>query len=111
MTWKQALLHSLRKWEGLKKANQIKHDVSRLALPIRSNTCALCQRSPTECGGPACTLCPLYKVRGRQCDEPSKRAISPFCAFLYRNDARPMLYWLRRALKYVEAEDAKRKRK
>ena len=61
----QALAHSLRNWEGLRKENLEKHGVESTdsyvdEMPIDSSTCALCQHHVVV---ETCATCPL-SVRG-----------------------------------------------
>lgn len=88
----QALAHSLRKWEGLRKENLEKHGVGSSAsgvmeffidfLPIDSSTCALCHYHVDSV---RCVTCPLVKLtRGGNCD-------SAYVLWSHAGDPEPMI--------------------
>jgi len=105
---KNALAHSLRKWEGLKKSNLKKHgvkydklffvgikdDLERLL--IDATTCALCHHYLDN----RCVDCPLYAVIGKSCDDNGWReGGSPYTDFVDFGKASPMLRLLKKAQK------------
>ncbi len=75
MTEQEAILHSIKKWEGLTKENLNKHmldadcgwlsDEFGEAFDIDSSTCALCAKFIRK----YCQYCPLYKKQGFVCGE------------------------------------------
>lgn len=105
----KALAHSIRKWTGLLKTNLKKHKLARQGyrltdcngktFDVDSETCSLCEHYYDTMDD--CAACPLAVVRGdipctrRRFDEDE----SPYDAFCYTSDARPMLRWLKRAQK------------
>lgn len=110
-----ALVHSIRKWQGLDRLSLSVHGLRRdmeticgwyYALEISSATCALCVH---HLGEPVikedgtvhtpCGDCPLYAVRGGvACDRTrDDEDVSPYDAFTEFGDAAPMLRWLMRA--------------
>lgn len=105
---KDALAHSLQKWEGLKNANLKKHGVESYGreitsadnngLDIDEHSCALCKHyADLDCFG-----CPIYKVRGMRCDEDENGIggdNSPYVLFTTRNNPLPMLRLLKAAQK------------
>lgn len=98
---KDALEHSLRKWEGLTKENLRKHDVwvsggmvadmSGDDFPIDDGTCALCRHYADvdlKCAG-----CPIADARGGKiCDEGDN---APYILFSVKDNPIPMLRLLR----------------
>jgi hypothetical protein len=113
---KNALAHSLRKWQGLTKAALRRHGITRNGyqisgeggrLDIDSGTCALCGHFlKYEPGDYECANCPLAIVRGgMRCDhEMAFEESAPWCAFSEDGDARPMISWLKKAIKAQERE-------
>lgn len=135
---KDALAHSLKKWEGLLPDNLAKHGLMRddngyviceldetsIRLDISSATCALCQHylredDESDFGDNECVTCPLAIARGGiRCDEAAKfssvdpddprlkpgdfeilstEEFSPYREFTSYGDAKPMIFWLKRA--------------
>ena len=104
---KNALAHSLRKWQGLTKAALKRHGLIRddygifgedRGFYVDSDTCALCHFWISDVG---CIACPLAIVRsGVRCDsEMAGEKLAPWEAFAETGDARPMISWLKRAIK------------
>lgn len=123
---KDALAHSLKKWEGLRPSNLRRHGVVMVNarvfaeacpekfLSVDADSCALCywytnqKRVDKPCRG-----CPLERVRGGSCDEwcgADGMSESPYVHFLKasRNedlsDPEPMIFWLRQADKMLTRE-------
>lgn len=76
MSEQEAILHSIKKWEGLTEENLNKHavcvnyfkdlhDEFGGAFDIDSSTCALCAKFLSN----DCQDCPLYKKQGFICGE------------------------------------------
>jgi hypothetical protein len=114
---KQALDHSIRKWEGLRRENLVRHECHARGgvfcspyvasgdddkLEIDADTCALCTHHYTERN---CPSCPLSLVRGGvRCDRVmDDEAPHPYAAFLDLKDPEPMLKWLYAAKKVQDA--------
>jgi hypothetical protein len=100
---KNALAHSLKKWEGLLKNNLKKHGVESYRgcisegysfLDIDSSSCALCIHHDSDF--PYCSGCPLHKSLGRACSTFSG---AEYESFTSHGDAKPMFFALRRAVK------------
>lgn len=107
----EAILHSIKKWEGLTPENLEKHGVTaaawsidgfnakgaRVSEMIGSDSCALCKQFYKK--GGACRSCPLCAVRGDVgCDsERGDEKVSPWAAWTDELDPQPMLMWLRKA--------------
>lgn len=112
-----AIEHSLLKWVGLRRENRGRHDVgldgfngvieqslkSGDRLGIDSVSCALCVvHLDRSCGD-----CPLFLVRGQQCDhrtqdEEASGLSSPWTAWAVGRDPEPMIFWLIKAKEQVE---------
>lgn len=116
-----AISHSIRKWEGLRKENLKKHgvyvkgslswlidNIADKTFILRSSTCALCYLyyegfSNTN----QCLECPLYRIRNNvQCDEKMKNEkYSPYSNLHDRGrngSPEPMIMWLKLAKYYEE---------
>lgn len=107
---KNAVAHSLKKWQGLTKANLKKHGVrhdiddcgieaDKYTLSIDCGTCALCKHHYDDLT--QCATCPLAIVRGKvRCDSiTDSEAISPFSCWRSDFNPAPMIRWLKKALK------------
>ncbi len=108
----QAIEHSLRKWEGLTRANLKKHGVEPLSfiakvitdgedtLRIDTTTCALChkyQYTQPKGNFDECAACPLYETLGKGCGDGHDD--DPFTAWGVRSDPKPMIKALKKCLK------------
>lgn len=114
---KDALAHSLKKWEGLLVENLVRfdlwsasgyimemnaHNKSNKELAIDSTTCALCIHYiiKEEYVVDSCEICPLYKVRGTRCDrDKGNERSSPYKSFITNENAMPMYKLLLKAMK------------
>lgn len=110
---KQALEHSLRKWEGALKKNLKKHCVRYALWSIEepdaglyfeslrfiSDTCALCNHYETNelSDADSCMQCPLRKMTGAPCDFDEE---APWRKS--KNDPMPMIRALRKAIKLTK---------
>lgn len=107
-----ALVHSLKKWQGLLPAILEGYGVEKdgsdiyddnAALSITSETCALCKHFflPDGHSYNACSSCPLSISRnGTQCDEPAPgEDISPYYAFCDNGDPLPMIQLIETAVR------------
>jgi len=109
---KDALKHSVTKWEGLMLGNRVFHNVGMSTeacdscfevydkddpdeiLRIDADSCALCHWN----SGINCKTCPLCKLRsGVPCDEDSEFETRAPYKDAVNGDVEPMLYWLRLA--------------
>lgn len=84
----EALAHSLKKWEGLRKENLKKHGLrtrfGRLGnIHIDASTCALCHHYLHTAAG-TCIACPLSTVYAVNCDEQ-------YMAWGHSRDPEPMI--------------------
>ncbi len=90
----QALTHSLRKWEGLRKENLEKHGVGATGgyvdeMSIDSSTCALCHH---HIDSVRCATCPLVKLTmGGNCD-------SEYVWWNHAGDPEPMIELIKNAI-------------
>ena len=109
MTPRQAVIHSLRKWNGLsddalKKYNLEKYghgirekDGFGSRLRIDDTSCALCEVFfyPKDDDGTICGLCPLCNLLGHPCDTGF---LSPYVRWLDDDDPKPMINALQKIL-------------
>ena len=108
---KDATVHSIRKWEGLRHSALAKHgctlientltDVDNRRLVIASNSCALCVKFYST--KTYCLRCPLAIVRdGTSCDRRMLgERIAPYTYFELTespNGPERMIAWLGKAL-------------
>lgn len=127
----EAVEHSIRKWRGLTKTALKKHNLAKnnhdaairslknlfADLRINTSTCALCAHYFNKDEDTiACVRCPLYLVRERiRCDcfdpVPDSAEDDPYHAFTRTGNPRPMLKWLRRALKWEKPGQRQKNRK
>lgn len=126
MSTLEAIEHSLRKWEGLRKSNLKKHDVFKIffgdnivesdsseCFLVNSSTCALCQKfykseiSRDEDGNfvslSNCAKCPLAKVLENPCDHGEEK--SPYGEFVNNGNPAPMISALKKALRMEKKND------
>lgn len=112
-TKKEAISHTIRKWQGLSHRNRDKYDVSIIEeadgvpglidnnntcdlFPLDVTTCALCYHYYDEC--PACGNCPLYLIRNNnECWQPMEgEDKSPYDEIQQKPGS--MLSWLNKCL-------------
>lgn len=107
-SWETAVKHSIQKWRGFTKAARNRHHIDYVPIQSGWNTCALCIKAKnlqTKSDGqqPICAFCPITKMRGVRCDEPTKHEIwSAYSAGRNLGDTKPMLKLLRATLKFVQ---------
>ena len=110
---KGALPHALRKFRGLTPAKLKCHGLTRTSFWIvgkggvffvDSETCALCRFWIDSGRLGCCAECPLAIVRGGvRCDlEMPGEELAPWNAFEEIGDPRPMISWLKKAIKAQE---------
>lgn len=115
-----AAQHSLNKWKGARKkvlkkygfvkppeSLSIRNTRGRTVITFDSSTCSLCyafrDAPPTSCA-----TCPLCIVRGGwTCAVPisAHEDESPFTAAWKNNDVKPMIKWLKKAVKYQNSTE------
>lgn len=113
MTEKQAIEHSIRKWEGLRKTNLKKHKIllyhsvhfiedENDGMYIESESCALCKKylHLDKYEANPCEECPLYKSLGKPCDQFKLlgEQTSPYIIWEKTGDPRPMIKALKKLL-------------
>ena len=125
---KDALAHSLRKWEGLRKAQLDKHGLVRRRceiaeddsffvphLAIAAETCALCVLAEKEsdvntrvpCASSYyCGKCPLYQLEGKACDYGEN---DPYGIFTCEGNPEPMISLITRAIEEKAKVSEKRR--
>lgn len=96
-----AILHSIRKWEGLRphilKQYELRQDGSFLVdehtnadFVVGTSTCALCEKyMPSPGSVPVCSKCPIYKSEGVTCSREYNK-------FVYHKNPEPMIDLLER---------------
>lgn len=99
---KNALAHSLKKWEGtfsaslarhgIRLSNGILYDEEGFEFEFGDTDCALCVNHRQEVD--SCQSCPLFKSLGRVCYGNE----SEYAEFL-KGNPKPMIFALRRAVK------------
>jgi hypothetical protein len=108
-----ALAHSARKWEGLRKENLDRHQVMRSgslivssvecdgAVRVDESSCALCVHYIAA----GCGACPLFAVRNARCDRGNEGGCSvssPYASWVWENDPEPMIKLIADARQLVE---------
>lgn len=111
MTERQAIQHSLKKWEGLLKINLKKHKMEDIGsfvsdskgyyFEVDSSTCSLCEKYFHKVG--TCEGCPLYKSLGSRKCHSWLTLNSPYSEWLNNGDPKPMIRALRKTLKDYDA--------
>lgn len=124
MTKREAIEHSIRKWEGIRKSNLKKHGLEqeifeiveregsyRFSIDVES--CALCKKyysSAYEIVDDVvvydferkCSECPLRQVLGHPCDFSSD---AEYGTWMWTGNPVPMIKALKQALKQVKDEE------
>lgn len=116
MTKRQAIEHSLRKWQGLragilevyglyKESSLIrKVETGRVVLQIDASSCALCVKYYTREFTPelqSCAKCPLAQSLGNPCDK-SGYGNRPYTTWTQNDNPIPMIKALKKTLKALE---------
>jgi len=130
MTTKEAIEHSLRKWEGLRKSNLNKHGLIRgfwgdaileggdefERMTIGSDSCALCKKfySSSEIEADEddgnfivvdkCSKCPLAHVLGEPCDGRGDQSV--YGKWVDSGNPVPMIAALKKALRKEEKNES-----
>jgi len=107
---KEALAHSLRKWDGLTKPILRKHGLVKeydrisdgvFGMDIDARSCALCEwfLGPIWSDQKPCLKCPLYKARGgKSCDHDTGGAMAPYSQFTHNDNPHPMIRLIKKAI-------------
>lgn len=122
MGTREAILHSLQKWEGLKLHNLFKHSVHKTfgkniredvgigQVSITSETCSLChvfyQAGEMHWPFGNCEKCPLYKSLGnKECfgHDFEKDKDLPYSIWVETGDPKLMIRALKKTLKDFDA--------
>ena len=115
---KDAIMHSLIKWIGLRPKTLAKYSLTTyngdvyipmdkdneeiLILSVSSTTCSLCFHYFSSNAKHACSTCPLFITLGRACDTydtDCDQDTPPFQAFYHFSNPEPMIRLLRKTLK------------
>ena len=100
-----ALEHSIRKWDGLLRANR--PEEAAIPIKVHAETCALCHHfnlDDPDPADPVCGGCPLALSRdGTPCDVKLKTEVfSPYTRWTMNWDPKPMIEALAKAKAFVE---------
>lgn len=114
MSKRDAILHSIRKWEGLRKENLRKHglkfeivsksivDKNGSEMEIDVSSCALCVKYYySNKNLDRCVECPLQKTLGRPCDQDDASVYNRFLRSV-RRTPEPMIKALNLTLKNLD---------
>lgn len=92
---KDALAHSIRKWEGFTQRELAHHGLEQPPIRIDSMTCALCYHFyEGEGGEDDCTGCPIVEYQGFPCTMSSRsndEEQSPFWKWKAARNPVPMI--------------------
>lgn len=114
---REAILHSLHKWQGLRQEALDRHGLQivdsyigtfRMNSPrllIGSRSCALCHLTKSYS---SCAECVLFVSRNyTSCDSHmSDEDTSPWCAWLFYSNPEPMIASLEYALYYYDKKES-----
>lgn len=105
---KDALAHSIRKWEGFTQRELAHHGLEQPPIRIDSMTCALCYHFyEGEGGEDDCTGCPIVEYQGFPCTMSSRsndEEQSPFWKWKAARNPVPMISLLWCTAEAVEAD-------
>lgn len=106
----EAARMSLRKWEALRSKVLQRHGMNLAYGTVTDEdlagkyvtdgiSCALCHfHAPQGSSYPECAKCIITRTQGRECS-----GSQAYCSAIYRNNIRPMLNLLRKAVKTLES--------
>lgn len=113
----EAILHSLRKWEGLRPENIQKHSVNINCFGniyddrynrfnVDNRSCSLCHHyyDDIKDADERCDACPLSIVRGgKSCESATDTenigmCLPPWNQYTENGNPEPMIFWLKKAL-------------
>ena len=69
---KDALAHSIKKWEGLTQRELAHHGLEQPPIAVDGSTCALCHHFYKTRAGEDCDDCPIVEYQGFPCTMSSK---------------------------------------
>lgn len=114
-TKKEAIQHSVKKWEGLQKSHLKRHKIyhsygkifdeilGSLVIEIDAESCSLCFHYFKEgYEEDECSTCPLYQARDNvSCADArdDEGDLPPLDEMVDYDNPKPMLKWLRKALR------------
>ena len=117
MTKRQAVEHSIKKWNGLTKANLKKHLVFKDNFSnqiydneinwfsINDESCALCVKYYEGALDEGCEKCPLFVSLGRPCANPSR--FSPYDDYYKKSNPSKMIKVLEETLEKIISGEIK----
>ncbi len=103
---KDALAHSIRKWEGLTRRELAHHGLEQPPISVDGGTCALCHHFYETEADEDCDDCPIVEYQGFPCTMSSRSndEDSPYAKWKSRGNPVPMISLLWRTAEAVEAD-------
>jgi hypothetical protein len=102
---KDAIAHSLLKWQGYRKSNLEEFGLDSEPVVACAYSCALCCVYYVDGADEPCGICPIFTERGQACDNPlGSEWRSPYWSFKSGADPEPMIELLERCLKTQEEQ-------
>lgn len=115
MSTKEAIEHSLKKFEGFQEVNLLRHkivlkqnslydegyDLRDCSFKIDVGSCALCKKFHDIYG---CHNCPLVRAGFQHCDTPNKKVNSAYQELSRNKNPYPMIEQLKKVLELEKGE-------
>lgn len=103
---KDALAHSIRKWEGLTRRELAHHGLEQPPIRVDGSTCALCEHFYETQADEDCDDCPIVEYQGFPCTMSSRTndEDSPYSKWKCSRNPSPMISLLWRTAEAVEAD-------
>lgn len=103
---KDAVAHSIRKWEGLTRRELAHHGLEQPPIVVDGSTCALCYHFYEHETAEDCTDCPIVEYQGFPCTMSSRtdEAQSPYWKWKADRNPIPMISLLWRTAEAVKAD-------
>ena len=103
---KDALAHSIRKWEGFTQRELAHHGLEQPPISADGGTCALCEHFYKTEADEDCGDCPIVEYQGFPCTMSSltNEEQSPFWKWKAARNPVPMISLLWRTAEAVEAD-------
>ena len=103
---KDALAHSIKKWEGLTRRELAHHGLEQPPISVDGGTCALCHHFYETEADEDCDDCPIVEYQGFPCTMSSRSndEDSPYAKWKSRGNPVPMISLLWRTAEAVEAD-------
>ena len=103
---KDALAHSIRKWEGLMQWELAHHGLEQPPIVVDGSTCALCEHFYETKADEDCDDCPIVEYQGFPCTMSSKtnEDQSPYWKWKCDRNPVPMISLLWRTAEATKAD-------